>query len=179
MENKKSASKSNIEYGVTYGLAMILSFILIYVLEVNPIENPMIGRISSLSSYFIFPIIFIYLGITSYKKNNFGFASISECLKTGVTIVFIAALLFAIFNVVFNLIFPEFIDEILMQTKQVMLKQNPDLTSEQIEMALSITKKFSSPVFSVPVTLLMFSFLGLIYSLIIGLIIRKDKPQFD
>ena len=178
MENKKSASKSNVEYGVSYGLAMILSFVLIYALGVSPIENPMIGRISSLSSYFFFPVIFIYLGIKSYKKNNFGFASLSECLKTGVTIVFIAALLFAIFNTIFNLIFPEFLDEILDQTRQVMLKQNPNLTSEQMEMALSITKKFSSPIFSVPVTLLMFSFLGLIYSLIIGLIFKKDKSQF-
>ena len=179
MENKKSTSKPNIEYGVTYGILMILSFILIYALGVSPIEKPMIGRISSLSSYFLFPIIFIYLGITTHKKNNFGFVSISECLKTGVSIVFIAALLFAVFSVVFNLIFPEFIDQILVQTRQVMLKQNPNLTSEQVEMALSITKKFSSPIFSVPVTLLMFSFLGLIYSLIIGLILKKDKPQFD
>lgn len=178
MENKKSTSKSNIEYGVTYGLAMIISFILIYVFEVSPIQNPMVGRISSLASYFFFPILFIYFGITSYKKNNFGFASISECLKTGVSIVFIAAALFAIFNVIFNLIFPEFIDDILVQTRQIMLKQNPELTSEQVETALSITKKFSSPIFSVPVTLLMFSFLGLIYSLIIGLILKKDKPQF-
>ena len=56
MENKKSASKSNVEYGVSYGLAMILSFVLIYALGVSPIENPMIGRISSLSSYFLFSI---------------------------------------------------------------------------------------------------------------------------
>ena len=74
MENKKSTSKPNIEYGVTYGILMILSFILIYALGVSPIEKPMIGRISSLSSYFLFPIIFIYLGITTHKKNNFGFA---------------------------------------------------------------------------------------------------------
>ena len=52
------------------------------------------------------------------------------------------------------------------------------MTEDQIETAISITKKFSSPLFSVPTTLLMFSFLGLIYSLIIGLIVKKDHNQF-
>ena len=99
-------------------------------------------------------------------------------MKTGVSSAFIAAFLFAIFNLVFNLIFPEFLDEILGHTRQIMLKQNPNMTEDQIETAISITKKFSSPLFSVPTTLLTFSFLGLIYSLIIGLIVKKDHNQF-
>ncbi|MGH2665808.1 DUF4199 domain-containing protein [Flavobacterium sp.] len=179
MENQKSTSKPQIEFGLFYGLAMVLSFVIIYVLNVDPFENPLIGTLSSVFSYLLFPIVFIYMGINAFKKKNQGFASLGECLKTGVTIAFIAALLLAVFNVAFNYVFPEYIEEILNQTKKVMLKQNPSMTSDQIETALSITKKFSSPVFSVPITLLMFSFLGLIYSLIIGLIVRKDRPQFN
>jgi hypothetical protein len=178
MENKIPASKSNIEFGMFYGLAMILVFVIMYVLDIDPITSPMAGRLSSLASYLFFPILFITLGILKFKKNNFGFASLAECLKTGVSIAFIAAFLFAIFNLVFNLIFPEFLTEILGHTRQIMLKQNPNMTEDQIETAISITKKFSSPLFSVPTTLLMFSFLGLIYSLIIGLIVKKDHNQF-
>ena len=178
MENQKTTSKSYIEFGLFYGLAMILAFVVIYTMNINPFENPMIGRISTLLSYFFFPVLFIFLGISAFKKKNDGFASLGECLKTGVTIAFVGAIMLALFNVAFNLIFPEYINEVLSQTKRIMLEQNPKMTSDQVDVAIGITKKFSSPLFSVPITLLMFSFLGLIYSLIIGLIVKKDRPQF-
>src|SRR6187200_3095782 len=105
MENQKSTSKPHVEFGLIYGLAMILSFVLIYVLNVDPFENPLIVTLTSIFSYLIFPVTFIYFGIAAIKKNNNGFASLGECLKTGVTIAFIGALLFAVFNVIFNYIF--------------------------------------------------------------------------
>ena len=58
-----------------------------------------------------------------------------------------------------------------------MIQKSPELTSEQLEVAMVWTKKFMNPMIAVPTTLLMFSFMGLIYSLIIGAIVKKDKPQ--
>ena len=180
MENSNTSSKSSyLQFGVFFSLLMILSFVIIYVLDVDLIENPLVGTLSSIFSYFIFPVIFIYLGISTYKKNNLGFISLTECLKVGVSIVFIAALIFAIFNLIFNFIFPEYLEEILGQTRKIMLKQNPNMTDEQLEMGISMSRKFSSPLLLVPFTLLIFSFLGLIYSLIIGLIVKKDKAHFN
>jgi len=40
-----------------------------------------------------------------------------------------------------------------------------------------MSKKFMNPVFSIPLTILMFAFIGLIYSLIIGAIVKKDAYQ--
>jgi uncharacterized protein YybS (DUF2232 family) len=106
-----------------------------------------------------------------------GFISLGECMKIGVSICLIAGLLYALFSVAFNLMFPDFLEEVLKKTRQVMLQQNPTMTSEQLEMAMSMTKKFTSPMLVVPVTVVMFSFIGLIYSLIIGLIVKNDRPQ--
>ncbi|MEO8517334.1 MAG: DUF4199 domain-containing protein [Flavobacterium sp.] len=178
MENQKSVSKPHLVFGIFYGLSMILLFVIMYVLNVNPLENPILGKLTSVFSYIILPILFTYLGISAFKKNNNGFISLSECLKSGVGVAFIGALAFALFSVLFNYIFPEYLDQILSQTKKIMIEQNPNMTSEQIELGISMTKKFSSPLFSIPMTLLIFSFLGLIYSLIIGLIVKKDRPQF-
>jgi hypothetical protein len=58
-----------------------------------------------------------------------------------------------------------------------MLAKNPDMTSEQMEMGLSMVKKFMNPLIVLPVTLAMYSFFGLIYSLIIGAIVKNDKKQ--
>ena len=177
MENNTTPSKSYFQFGIVYGILMVLAFVLIYVSNVDIIENPSIGMISSIANYFILPIIFIYFGCVNFKNSNDKFISLSECLKVGVSILFIGALIFSVFNIIFNIIFPEYLEEILSQTRHIMLKSNPNLTSEQLEMAISMSRKFASPIFSVPITLLMFSFLGLIYSLIIGLIIKRDRPQ--
>ena len=82
-----------------------------------------------------------------------------------------------VISVVFNLIFPEFINEVIQKMRQVMLKQNPSMTTDQLEMALSMTKKFMSPYIAVPATIVMYSFIGLIYSLIIGAFVKNENPQ--
>jgi hypothetical protein len=179
MENNVTPSKSYLQFGVFFGLAMVLSFVLIYTMNINPIENPIVGTISSLLNYLGLPVLLIYLGCAGFKKDNNGFISLPESLKVGVSIAFVGALIFAVFNVVFNLIFPEYMEQIMSQSRQIMLKQNPNLTNEQVEMGISMAKKLSSPFFSVPLMLIIFSFLGLIYSLVIGLILKKDRPQFN
>ena len=177
MKNDVTPSKSYLVFGLFFGLLMILSFVLIYVSGINLVENRTVGTTSSIVNYFLLPVILIYLGCENFKKNNGGLISFVECLKVGVSIAFVGALILSIFNVIFNLLFPEYIEEILSQTRQIMIQSNPNLTSEQIESGINMTRKFSAPLFSVPITLLMFSFLGLIYSLIIGLIVKKEHPQ--
>ena len=168
---------SAVQLGVLFGIIMVLEFVVLYIMDIDPISNPMIGTIMNTCNYFVFPVGLIYMVCNAYKKSNFGFISFGECLKKGVTVCLIGGLIYALFSVVFNYFFPEFVEEILRKTKAVMIQKSPDMTSEQLEMAMTWTKKFMSPMLIVPVTLLMFSFIGLIYSLIIGAIVKKDKPQ--
>lgn len=178
MEQKISPSKSALQFGILFGIFMVLEFVLLYVLNIDPITNPTVGIIVNVLNYLVLPVALIYIGCDNYKKKlNNGFISFGESLKIGVTICLIAGLIYALFSIAFNLMFPEFMDEILRKTRQVMLQQNPDMTSQQLEMAMSMTKKFMSPALVVPVTVAMFSFIGLLYSLIIGAIVKNEKPQ--
>ena len=168
---------SAIQLGLVFGTIMVLEFVVLYVMDIDPISNPMVGTIMNTCNYLFFPVVLIYLVCTASKKSNFGLISLGECLKKGVTVCLIGGLIYALFSVVFNYLFPEFVEDILRKTKAVMIQKSPEMTSEQLEMAMTWTKKFMSPMLIVPVTILMFSFIGLIYSLIIGAIIKKDKPQ--
>ncbi|WP_298224357.1 DUF4199 domain-containing protein [Flavobacterium sp.] len=172
-----TTAKSAVQLGILFGIIMVLEFMVAYVMDIDPISNPTAGTIMNVCNYLIFPVTLIFIVCNDYKKANYGFISFSECLKKGVTLCLIAGIIYGVFSVIFNMIFPEFIDEILKKTRAVMLEKSPEMTSEQLEMALTWTKKFMNPMIAVPVTLLMFSFLGLIYSLIIGAIVKKDKPQ--
>ncbi|WP_264566884.1 DUF4199 domain-containing protein [Flavobacterium sp. N3904] len=178
MENNVSPAKSGVLYGVLFGIIMVLEFVIMYLVGMKSLINTSVGTIVNIANYMILPLLFIYIGCTNYKKNiNNGFISLTESLKTGISITFIAALIYALFNVIFNFIFPEFIDEMIAITKEGMLAKNPNMTSEQVEMGLSMVKKFMNPLIVLPVTLAMYSFFGLIYSLIVGVIVKNEKPQ--
>jgi hypothetical protein len=56
-----------------------------------------------------------------------------------------------------------------------MLKQNPNITSKEMEIGLAMMKKFMNPLIVFPVTIAMYSFIGLLYSLIVGAIVKKCK----
>lgn len=178
MEKSISPAKSGIVFGVLFGVIMVLEFVIMYVIGMKSLINSSAGVIVNIANYLILPVTFIFLGCSNYKKNiNNGFISFGECLKTGVSITFIAAIIYATFNVIFNFIFPEFVDEMISISKEAMISKNPEMTSEQIEMGLSMVKKFMNPLIVFPFTLAMFSFIGLIYSLIIGAILKNEKPQ--
>jgi len=178
MEKSISPAKSGIVFGVLFGVIMVLEFVIMYVIGMKSLVNSSAGVIVNIANYLVLPVVFIYLGCNNYKKNiNNGFISFGECLKTGVSITFIAAIIYATFNVIFNFIFPEFVDEMISISKEAMISKNPEMTSEQLDMGLSMVKKFMNPLIVFPFTLAMFSFIGLIYSLIIGAILKNEKPQ--
>lgn len=177
MENNSITPKKNPQLGIIFGLLMILSFVIIYISGVDVIESPMIGTVSSILSYFFFPVIFIFLSCLDYRKKNGGYISFVEALKTGVSTVFIGALIFVVFNAIFNFLFPEYLELVLSQTKQIMIKQKPNITQKELELGVEMARKFSSPLFTIPITLLSFSFIGLLYSCVIGLVVKKDNPQ--
>ena len=177
MEKSISPAKSGIVMGVLFGVIMVLEFVIMYVIGMRSLVNSSAGTVVNIANYLILPITFIFLGCNNYKKKiNNGFISFSECLKTGVSITFIAAIIYATFNVIFNFIFPEFVDEMISISKEAMIIKNPEMTNAQIEMGLSMVKKFMNPLIVFPFTLAMFSFIGLIYSLIIGAIVKNEKP---
>ena len=176
MEKTISPSKSALQFGVLYGIIMILELVVSFSFNIDPTSNKSYGIIINLLNFVILPVTFILLACNNYKnKLNSGFITLSESLKIGVTVCIIAALLYAIFSSIFNMLFPEFVEQILNSTKKAMLEQNPDMPKEQMDMALSWTEKIMSPVFAIPITLVMYAFIGLIYSLIIGAIIKKER----
>jgi len=172
-----SPAKSAIPFGALFGIIMVLEFMAGYILDIDPVSNQAYGVFINVLNYLILPVLFIFLQCNNYKKANLGYISFGQCLKIGVTICLIAGLIYALFTVAFNLIFPDFVEDLLRKTRTVILAQNPAMTEDQITVALSITRKFMQPYIVVPATVAMFSFIGLIYSLIIGAIVKKDKIQ--
>ncbi|HEX8562641.1 MAG TPA: DUF4199 domain-containing protein [Flavobacterium sp.] len=172
-----SPAKSAILYGVLFGIIMVLELVLSYVLDIDPVSNPAYGITLNVLNMLVLPILFIVIGCNNFKKLNNGFVSLGQCLKIGVTVCLIAALLSAICQSVFYMIFPEYVEEVLRKTRASLLMQNPEMPAEGLEMGMNMTRKFMEPAIMIPAAAAIYSVIGLIYSLIVGAIVKRDNPQ--
>jgi Protein of unknown function (DUF4199) len=178
MNEKTNPGKSAIQFGILFGVIMILELVISYVLDIDPTTNKNFGIILNLLNFLILPVSLIWFGCQNYKiKLNNGFISLGECLKIGVFICVIASVIYSVFAAGFNLLIPEYMEDVLKKMRTMMLKESPDMKAEQVDMAIGMIKKFSNPIISIPITILMYSFFGMIFSLIIGAITKNEKPQ--
>jgi hypothetical protein len=60
-------------------------------------------------------------------------------------------------------------------SKEAMMAKSPHLNTEELNKEISVMKKFMNPYIVFPVTLAMYSFFGLLYSLLIGAILKNKK----
>jgi len=210
MEKNITPAKNSLTYGVTFGIVLVLEFMLMYTLNIDPSENAWAGIVMNIVNYFILPFALIYVAANKFKKEiNEGYLSISQTMKTGVSITVMAALIYGVFYILFDFIFPEFKDELFEKIQEVTVKQNPSITAKQLKMSMKFEKNFlkkikrvtvkknqskieeklkmsmkfvkifMNPYVAAPFTIVMYAVIGLIHSLIVGVILKKDKPSFE
>ena len=174
MENQKDAIKKiAFNYGIIWGLLSIALSVIAYVTD-NHIERPMWLTIAGLA---IMVGIIVY-GLKAFKSENEGYLSVSESLKVGLAISLIAAIIGAIYNYIFiTVIEPEYVIQMLDFSSEQMVIQNPDMTQEQIDMAIGITEKMMTPTIMTAMGIIIPLFLGFITSLIAGLIMKVNRPE--
>ncbi len=174
METQKlQARKFILNYGLILGIISILISVVMYVMNLY-IEKSWIGGVLS----FIAMIIIIVYGINEYKKSNGGFLSLGQALKIGVGIALIAGILGTIYQLIFmNVIEPDFMEKMQQMQYDQMIENNPNMTQEQIDMAMEMGRKFSSPWITSAISIVASLFFGLIISLIAGLIMKKENTH--
>ena len=171
MEAQKiTPGKFAMNYGLILGLVMIIIGVVTYVtgLALKLVQWP------QWLYYVIFPITVIY-AISQYKKNNGNLLSLGEAIKIGVIIGVISGLVYAIYILIFNYIIdPEFMDLIMEATRDKML-ENPNMTEEIVDQSLAMMEKFMNPLVGSSVWIALSAFFGLLYSLIGGLVMKKEQ----
>ncbi len=168
-DQKPTTGKFAINYGVILGVILILISVIMYVTGMQ-----LEGTVWPMYLYYIiFPAIIIYT-ISQYKKKNGNLLSLGEAIKLGLITAIISALVFAAYNMVFNyLIDTEYAGQILDVTRDKLL-ENPNMTEEQVDKAMSISENFSSPIIGSTIWIALSSVFGLIYSLIAGLVMKSE-----
>ncbi|MCK7589962.1 DUF4199 domain-containing protein [Subsaxibacter sp. CAU 1640] len=170
-EQKPKASKFIINYGVILGIVSILISVVMYVTNLYIEKSWIAGTLS-----FIAMVAILIYGINEFKKNNAGFLSLGQAIKLGIGMALVAGIIGVVYNLIFvNFIEPDFMEQMMQMQFDKMVEDNPNMTQEQLEMSMEMGRKFSSPWITSAISIVGSLFLGLIISLIGGLIMKKEN----
>ena len=174
METEKvSVKKIAINYGVLWGLGGVVTLIVAYAMNAHVGTNYVKSIVDTLIM-----IGAIVLGLKAFKKDNGGYMSLGEALKTGLGISVIAGLIGAIFFYVFvNFIDPGMIDKMLEVQREQAILSNPDIDMAALDQGMEMSKNFMQPWLMSTFAIIGTLFFGFIVSLISGLIMKRTNPM--
>ena len=171
MEDKVTISQVGLRYGIIIGLIMIVySMILQFT---GQAANNWLGSVN-----YIFLIVGIVLAHKAFKGGGDGFMSIGQGLGIGTLICVVSGVLSSIFSYLYI----KFVDDSMMtliQEKQIEAMEKQGLDDAQIEQAMEMAGKFSSPEIIFGIAIIVFIFFGFILSLIVSLFTKKSNPALE
>lgn len=154
--------------GIMISLVLIIISLVVQFLDLT--QNKAISSIGIL--LFFAGIIWSDITYAKQLNGNVTFGNVfSDGFKTSAAV----AAIMVVFTIIsFKILFPESIDKILEQSRLDMAKDNK-LSDDQIETAISMTKKFFIP-FAIGGSIVMYLLGGVIASLI-GAAVAKKNPS--
>ncbi len=176
MENV-SIKSMVIKYGLTIGLIFSLIAVLSMVTGMATTGNAFVGILMGLLQLGLM-IAIIIIAFNKFKVQRAGYISLGECMQIGVGIMVIGGLIAAVFGLVYGkLIDPGYYDRIMEVQRQTM--EDRGMSDDQIDKAMGFASIFKGPGIAFATTLLCYFLGGTILSLIIGLVMRNEKPEFE
>jgi hypothetical protein len=166
---KPTVGKFARNYGVTLGVIMILIAVIMYVTGMS-----MEGKQwPQYLYYIIFPVVIFY-AISQFKKQNANVLSLGQAIKLGVVIAAISAIVYIIYGFIFNYIIdPEFMGQMKEVVRDKMLEA-PNATQEMVDQQMKFVEMFMNPLIGSALWIGLSMFFGLIYSLIGGVVMKKE-----
>jgi hypothetical protein len=177
METKpRSLFNNALIYGLLTAAVSIVFSVLTYLMDL-PYKSPVM--------YFSFVILLagIIYGTSQYRNNYLGgYISFGKAFLSGFIIVMVSAIATSIYTFVFlSYIDPAYLEKIISQameeTETKMLEKG--LTSDQMEPALAMTRKFMSPGIMSAFSILGSALFGAVLSLIAAAFLKKEDKSFD
>lgn len=171
MEKKPvSLMKSSLTYGIYLGIVSILLSVVLYVLGFT---------FETWAEYSSFPILIVAIvwAQLAYRKNLGGEMTYGQALGIGIMTVVFSGVISGIYTYfLYTVIDPSLHDQLIIVTEQKILEQG-NVSEEQLDMVMNITKKFLHPVALSIQAVLYGAIGGLLISLITGIFIKKTPTN--
>ena len=166
---KPTIGKFAMNYGVILGVVMIVIGVISYVTGMA-LEGK---QWPQWLYYIIFPVVIFY-AISQFKKQNANVLSLGQAIKIGLVIGAISAVVYIIYGLIFNYIIdPEFMGQMKEAVRDGLL-ETPNMTQEMVDQQMKVVEMFMNPLIGSALWIGLSLFFGLIYSLIGGLVMKKE-----
>lgn len=167
-DNKSGLLKHAMTYGAIIGLILVVYSVVLYISGLT--FNKGLGFIQ-----YAVLIAGLYIGTKAFRDKALGgFITYGQALGLGVMI----SLFVGIITIFFQYILMRFIDPGLVDKYMVVMEEQFEksrfIPEDQIEMALEKSRQSLTALWSIPVGVLTFTFIGFIISLITSAIVKRD-----
>jgi len=171
-EKSMTLNKNSMMTAIPVGGAIVLISIVLYVFDLDT---------RGFWGYLIYAILLagIIWGTKKFRDQyNKGLLTYGQGIKSGLLIGLYTGIINAVYTFVFYKFFaPEQISVLLQKTEEQLLEKSPDMTDQQLDMALSMTEKFMTPGFMSFGSLINTLIAALLLSLIVAIFLKRDVPR--
>ncbi len=176
--NQSNLKPTILKYGLTAGLIFSLTYLISTVTGLASSGSQAFSILSGLITFGLM-IALIIVAIKNHRDQlQGGFISLGQCVLIGAGMLALAGLLTGLVTLVYtNIIDPGFSDRIIATMEEAWETQG--LNEEQIEAAKSMMSFTKNPYLLFASTLACYAIGGAILSLIIGLIMKREAPEFS
>lgn len=177
MENTESKPQSGMFKPALIHAVMISAVLIIYTLILylaGQLQNTTLTWVSTAISF-----AGILYALFSYRNQNLGgYITYGKAILYGLVVGLMIGIFTGIFTyLLYGVISPELVEEARLLAETEMYRANPNLSSDQADMALKMQYLFVSPVGLLVASIFGGAIQGLIFGLIGGLFVKKKDPD--
>lgn len=171
MENSSnSVFKQALNFGLATGLALILVSLLFFIFDLTG------NKIAGYLGYLILLAGIVMASLNYRNKHLGGVITYGQSFSVGLYTGLCASVLSGIFTYIFyKEIAPDMVDFLLRQAEDNMIRTKPDITDEELDLAMTYTKRFITPGWLGIIGFLSLGFFSLVFSLIASLFIKRES----
>ncbi len=169
---RPGVAKTALTYGFVIGLVLILIQVVFYF--AGNITSPL----GTVLSYAIMLGGVVVVVRSRRDQDLGGFIKYGQALGLGTLSIFIASLLLGVYVYIFyKFIDPAAINTIMVAAENKILDGNPNISDDELEMVLNLSRNLMSPGFLSFSILFNYTFLGFVMSLIVSIFMKKPPPE--
>jgi amino acid transporter len=169
-ESQVTTRSTGIRYGLISGLISIAFFVIMNIAGMSTQEGP--GRWIGL----VITGVIIFLAHKYYKDNGDGFMTIGQGTGIGFWLGLISSVISSVFTYIYiKFIDPSFIQQILDKQREAF--EQRQMSEDQIDQAMQMTEKFTTPEVILGMGLFFGVIIVTIIALIIALFTQKKNPE--
>lgn len=171
MEEQASTARVALKYGVLASVVIMIYSTIINIAGLS--QNKMLSSLS-----FVFMVVAIVLAMKNFREKNCGYMTYGEGLGLGTLVSAVMGLL----SSAFSMFYMQFIDNTLLTQGMDQVREDMErrgLDDSQIDQAMELSQKVMSPGVVFAIGVFGYIVMGLIISLVVAAIIRREKPVFE